>query len=110
MTQSSTKQGFSSTWGFILATIGGAVGLGNIWRFPFIAGENGGGAFILMYFIFILSFGIPGVIAMIVIGRRGGQSPVASARTLAVAEGHSENWKYLGWIALAVAFPFTSNV
>lgn len=104
MNQDNTQQGFSSTTGFVLATIGGAVGLGNIWRFPFIAGENGGGAFILLYLVFILCFGIPGVIAMIVIGRRGGKSPVSSARILATEEGHSANWKYLGWIALAVAF------
>lgn len=97
-------KGFSTTWGFILATIGGAVGLGNIWGFPVIAGENGGGAFILMYFIFVICFSVPAVIAMILIGRRGGHSPVASTRELALAEGHSANWKYLGWIALAVAF------
>lgn len=104
MTTSSSTQGFSSTWGFILATIGGAVGLGNIWRFPFIAGENGGGAFILCYFIFIVCFGVPGVIAMIVIGRRGGKSPVASTRDLALKEGHSPAWQLLGWLALTVAF------
>ena len=104
MATTEIHQKFSSTWGFILATVGGAVGLGNIWRFPFIAGENGGGAFIFLYFVFILCFGIPGVIAMIVIGRRGGHSPVNSARALSLAEGKSENWKFLGWIALTVAF------
>ena len=84
--------------------MGSAVGLGNIWRFPFMAGENGGGAFIFLYFIFIISFGVPALIAMIVIGRRGGQSPVGSTQALALAEGKSANWKYLGWITLSVAF------
>ncbi len=98
------KTQFSGRWGFILAAMGSAVGLGNIWRFPFMAGENGGGAFILMYLIFILCFGIPALIAMIVIGRRGGLSPVGSTRALAIAEGKSPNWRYLGWIALTIAF------
>ncbi len=104
MTTGSTHEQFATKWGFVFAAIGSAVGLGNIWRFPFIAGENGGGAFILLYFIFIVSFGVPAVIAMIVIGRRGGQSPVASTQDLALAEGRSPHWKYLGWLTLAVAF------
>lgn len=104
MTTAAAHEQFSTKWGFVFAAIGSAVGLGNIWRFPFIAGENGGGAFILLYFIFIVSFGLPAVIAMIVIGRRGGQSPVGSTRTLALAEGRSANWHYLGWITLAVAY------
>lgn len=104
MSSTSVHEKFSSNWGFVLAAIGGAVGLGNIWRFPFMAGENGGGAFILLYFLFVLAFGIPAVIAMIVIGRRGGLSPVGSTRVLALAEGHSANWRFLGWLALTVAF------
>ncbi len=99
-----TREQFSSRWGFLLAAIGGSVGLGNIWRFTFIAGENGGGAFIFLYFIFIILFGVPGLIAMIMIGRRGGRSPVGSTQALAIAEGRSENWKYLGWFPLSVAF------
>ena len=90
--------------GFILAAMGSAVGLGNIWRFTFMAGENGGGAFILLYFLFIVFLGIPCVIAMICIGRRGGHSPAGSTKALAVAEGRSENWKLLGWLAIGVAF------
>lgn len=69
-----------------------------------MAGENGGGAFIFFYFVFIVAFGVPALISMIVIGRRGGRSPVGSARVLALAEGKSANWKYLGWLALSVAF------
>jgi len=101
---SANRELFSSRWGFALAAMGGAVGLGNIWRFTFIAGENGGGAFIFLYFVFIILFGVPGLIAMIMIGRRGGRSPVGSTRVLAMAEGRSENWKYLGWTTLSVAF------
>ena len=104
MATTSVQEQFSGRWGFIFAAVGSAVGLGNIWRFTFMAGENGGGAFIFLYFIFIVCFGVPGVIAMIVIGRRGGRSPVGSTEALARAEGKSANWKYLGWIALSVAF------
>ena len=98
------KVEFASRWGFILAAMGSAVGLGNIWRFTFMAGENGGGAFIFFYFLFIVFFGIPCLMAMIVIGRRGRRSPAGSTQALAVAEGKSPNWKYLGWIAICVAF------
>jgi NSS family neurotransmitter:Na+ symporter len=104
MGTAATREQFTTKWGFVFAAIGGAVGLGNIWRFPFIAGENGGGAFVLLYFLFTVSFGVPAVIAMIVIGRRGGQSPVGSTRTLALVEGRSANWKYLGWITLVVSY------
>ena len=95
---------FASRWGFLLAAMGSAVGLGNIWRFTFMAGENGGGAFIFFYFVFIVCFGIPALMAMIVIGRRGGKSPAGSTRALAMAEGRSENWKFLGWLAITIAF------
>ena len=102
MAESGVK--FSSRWGFMLAAMGSAVGLGNIWRFTFMAGENGGGAFIFFYFLFIILLGIPCVIAMITIGRRGGRSPAGSTEVLARAEGASANWKYLGWIAISIAF------
>jgi len=95
---------FATRWGFILAAMGSAVGLGNIWRFTFMAGENGGGAFIFFYFLFIIFLGIPCVIAMITIGRRGGHSPAGSTRALALAEGKSEKWKFLGWVAIIVGF------
>ena len=95
---------FASRWGFILAAMGSAVGLGNIWRFTFMAGENGGGIFIFFYLIFILAFGIPCLIAMITIGRRGRLSPPGSTRALAVAEGRSSAWQGLGWLAITIAF------
>ncbi len=100
----SSHEEFSSRWAFILAAIGGAVGLGNIWRFPFIVGENGGGAFVLLYLVFIVTLGVPAMLAMIVIGRRGRSSPVNSTRALAVAEGRSPKWKYLGGITVLIAY------
>ena len=60
MTTAAAHEQFSTKWGFVFAAIGSAVGLGNIWRFPFIAGENGGGAFILLYFYFHCQFWLTG--------------------------------------------------
>jgi|TARA_B110000967_G_C18635091_1_gene435649 NSS family neurotransmitter:Na+ symporter len=66
---------FSSTFGFLMAATGFAVGLGNIWRFPYITGENGGGAFVVVYLGCALMIGIPILIAEILIGRRGQATP-----------------------------------
>ena len=60
---------WSSRWGFILAAAGGAVGLGNIWKFPYITGENGGGYFVLIYLLFILLIGMPIMVAEVLVGR-----------------------------------------
>lgn len=69
-------------WGhrgtFILAATGSAVGLGNIWKFPYITGENGGGAFVLMYLLCVLLIGIPILTAEILLGRHGRANPIAS--------------------------------
>lgn len=82
---------------FILAATGSAVGLGNIWKFPYITGENGGGAFVLIYLICIACIGIPIMMAEVMLGRRGRQSPINTMRDLAEEVGASKYWKYLGW-------------
>ncbi len=75
----SASQGqWSSRLGFILAATGAAVGLGNIWKFPYITGENGGGAFVLVYLLCVLLIGIPLMIAELSLGRRVGKSPVSA--------------------------------
>jgi len=71
---------WSSTNVFMLATIGAAVGLGNLWRFPFVAGQNGGAAFLIIYVGFVLLLDLPLMMAELAMGRRGGGSPVASMR------------------------------
>lgn len=91
---------WSSQSAFLLATIGGALGLGNIWRFPYVAGTNGGGAFVIMYILFILLIGIPLVMAELALGRRGGQSAVKTMQMLTAAEGQSKFWHTGGWIAI----------
>lgn len=72
---SSGRDGFSSKFGVIAAAAGSAVGLGNIWRFPYVAGENGGGAFLLLYVIFIALIGIPVMLSEFTIGRRAQANP-----------------------------------
>ncbi|MEM7026962.1 MAG: sodium-dependent transporter [Pseudomonadota bacterium] len=102
--RSSIHGQWSSRWAFILAATGSAVGLGNIWRFPYLAGENGGGAFVLVYLFFVLLVGIPIMMAEVLVGRRGRQSPINTMRTLAAEEGLSPYWSLLGWMGVLAGF------
>lgn len=95
---------WSSRWAFILAATGSAVGLGNIWKFPYIAGENGGGAFVIVYLLCIACIGLPLMMSEIMIGRRGRQNPVNSLRSLAQDENKCSAWKYLGWSGVLAGF------
>ena len=95
---------WSSRWIFILAATGSAVGLGNIWRFPYLAGENGGGAFVLVYLFCVVMMGIPIMMAEILLGRRGRKSPVNTMHTLAAEEGLNSNWYLLGWLGVIAGF------
>lgn len=88
----------------MLATIGGAVGLGNLWRFPYIAGEYGGGAFVLIYLAFVFFLGVPLMAGEMLLGRRGHRSPVSSIAALVRAEDASFAWRAIGWISLLVPF------
>ncbi len=96
------KQSIHGVWGsrwiFILAATGSAVGLGNIWKFPYIAGENGGGAFVLVYLLCIAIVGIPIMMGEVLIGRRGRNSPINAMRALALEAQASPFWKYVGWM------------
>lgn len=92
---------WSSRFGFILAAVGSAVGLGNIWKFPFITGMNGGGAFVLVYLIAILCCGLPILMAEFLIGRHSQKDVVGSFRKLTPK---STFWKGIGWLNLAAAF------
>jgi NSS family neurotransmitter:Na+ symporter len=106
MANNSTSQGesmrgqWSGRLAFILAATGSAVGLGNIWKFPYIAGENGGGAFVLVYLLCIAAIGIPIMMAEIMLGRRGRQNPINTMQTLAQEESASHHWKWLGIIGV----------
>jgi neurotransmitter:Na+ symporter, NSS family len=89
---------------FILAATGSAVGLGNIWKFPYITGENGGGTFVLIYLVCIAMIGIPIMMAEIMLGRRGKQSPINTMVALARDEQRSPGWVWLGWMGVLAGF------
>jgi NSS family neurotransmitter:Na+ symporter len=81
---------------FILAVTGSAVGLGNIWKFPYVTGQYGGAAFVLVYLGCILLIGMPVMMSEILIGRRGRRNPIATMALLGAEEGKSTNWRWLG--------------
>jgi len=87
---------WSSRWTFILAATGSAVGLGNIWKFPYMAGDNGGGAFVLVYLACIAIIGLPIMLGEIMIGRRGRSSPANTMKILAIEAKASKAWTLLG--------------
>ncbi|MFN6261774.1 MAG: sodium-dependent transporter [Chromatiaceae bacterium] len=95
---------WSSRLMFIIAATGAAVGLGNIWKFPYIMGQNGGGAFMLMYLLCILLIGIPVLMAEVMIGRRGRQSPGLSVKALAIEAKVNPLWQIAGWMGLVGGF------
>ena len=84
-------------WTFILAATGSAVGLGNIWGFPYKAGTNGGGAFVLIYLGCILIIGLPIMISEIIIGRKAGNSPINAMKNVALESKSSSSWQIVGW-------------
>ena len=88
-------------WTFILAATGSAVGLGNIWGFPYKAGTNGGGAFVLIYLACIVVIGVPIMISEIIIGRRSGNSPINAMRKVAKDSNKSSLWQFIGWSGIA---------
>ena len=93
----STREQWGSHRGFILATIGAAVGLGNIWRFSYVAGENGGAVFLIIYLVCVLLVGLPLVIAELSLGRSA-QGDAVAAYELADNGGP---WRFLGWVGVA---------
>jgi len=99
-----TSNSWSSKPAFLLATIGGAVGLGNLWRFPYVAGEYGGGGFVIIYLGFVFLLGVPLMAGEMMLGRRGHRSPVNSIAALVRSEDASPFWRSIGWISLLVPF------
>ena len=99
--KSSSHPIWTNRWTYILATTGAAVGLGNIWKFPYIAGENGGGAFVLMYLLCILLLGLPILIAEVMLGRKGRANPVHAMLAQAKNAGVSKGWSFIGIMGVA---------
>lgn len=90
------RLGWSSRLMFVVAAAGSAVGLGNIWKFPYIVGENGGGAFVLVYLACLTLLGLPILIAEIALGRRGGDRPATAFAAVAAEAGLGRGWRHVG--------------
>lgn len=95
---------WGSRFGFIMAAVGSSVGLGNFWRFPYSAGENGGGAFIILYLFCVLLVGLPLLMAEYAIGRKSGMSAIEGVETLARNENRSGAWGIVGWVGTFTGF------
>ena len=98
------KETFSSTWGFILTAAGSAIGLGNIWRFPYVLGQNGGAAFLLVYVLFMLLIALPVLISEFAIGRKAGLPVMAAFQKLAPGK----KWYLIGFSGVFCAFFISS--
>lgn len=104
MSISASAATWSSKSSFLLATIGVAVGLGNIWRFPYVVGTNGGAAFVLVYLLTLLAFAMPIMVAELMLGRQGGKDPFSSMKALVANNGGAKFWQLIGWFSLAIPF------
>jgi NSS family neurotransmitter:Na+ symporter len=94
------REQWGSKMGFILAAAGSAIGLGNIWKFPYVAGANGGAAFVLIYIFFVMALGLPIMIAELVIGRHTEKDPVGAFK--AIAGG--TKWEFVGYLGVLTGF------
>lgn len=99
------REGWGSRAGFIMAASGFAIGLGNIWRFPYVAGENGGGAFLLIYIVIVIVIGIPLFLAEAGLGRKAQSAAITGLRKL---NGKGSPWVSIGWLGAITALLVTS--
>lgn len=104
MTDSCPQERWRSQLGFIWATTGAAVGLGNIWKFPYMVGSNGGSAFFLVYILAVAIVGIPVLSSELVIGRLGHNTPIMSIEHLSKQENSSPHWSKVGWLGMITLF------
>ena len=110
MESKQAKLEWSSRFVFIMACVGGAVGLGNIWMFPYKAGSNGGGAFVLIYIAAVIILALPVCIAELMIGRRGGGGPPNAIAKVAQESGQTKNWRWMGVILAGVGAVFALSL
>lgn len=108
MTMQQGGAGVHEAWSsriiFLMAAVGAAVGLGNLWKFPYTAGVSGGAAFVLVYLVAVAAVAVPIVIAELMIGRRGRMSPPNSFIALAREAGAHRAWRFVGWMNLLAVF------
>ena len=105
MSNTQARGQWASRLGFILAAAGSAVGLGNIWKFPYITGQNGGGAFVIVYLLCIAFVGLPIMISELMLGRHTRKDAVGAFIAL---EGKRSPWQLAGWVSVAAAFVILS--
>ena len=98
------RESWTGRVGFVLAAVGSAVGLGNLWRFPWMTAENGGSAFLVVYLGIVLAVGVPGLLAEFVLGRRSRKSPVGALRDLS----GSRNWGHVGLVSVVAGLVLLS--
>jgi len=98
------REHWASKFGFVLAAAGSAIGLGNIWRFPYKAGQYGGGAFVVAYIVSVFIIGVPVLIAEFIIGRSAQKSPVGAFKALR----NSRFWPLVGWLGVLTGFVILS--
>ncbi|GLS90057.1 transporter [Psychromonas marina] len=103
-TETHVSNRWSNKYAYILAATGAAVGLGNLWKFPYIMGENGGGAFVLVYLLCILFIGIPVMMAEVAIGKRGRSTPANAAAMVSKESGHSSHWSIIGSMGVLAGY------
>jgi len=109
MAKRTSLHGFwSSQLAFILAVSGSAVGLGNIWKFPYMAGQNGGGAFVLFYLACVALVGLPIMMAEVLIGPRGRRNPITTMRLAGEEEGSHPTWGLVGVMGILAGFVILS--
>ena len=102
-TSETGREQWSTRIGFVLAAVGSAVGLGNIWRFPFVTGEAGGAGFLFVYLLFVALIGLPAILVEFVVGRRTRLNPVGAMQQ--IGQGI---WRYVGWIFVVTTFVIMS--
>lgn len=100
----SNREGFNTRFGIIAAAAGSAIGLGNVWRFPYVAGENGGGAFLLVYLGFVLAIGVPVMLSELAIGRKSQRNIFGAFHVLAPGKP----WYLIGLMGVVAAFMILS--
>ena len=98
--QQHKRRGWGSRWSFVAATAGATIGLGNLWKFSYLAGDNGGSAFVLVYILCVLLVGLPIMIAEAVLGRRGRTDPVTTIKDISIEAGASRWWQAIAWLGL----------
>jgi len=100
---------WSSNLLFLIIAIGTEAGIANVWKFSYLAGENGGGLFVALYFIALVMVAIPALMAEMLIGRHGGKSVVGTMNVLVARDGISPFWKTFGVMATLAVFLILSR-